>query len=380
MDDLRWVLALVGALVVGAIYLSSRFERDDWRREREQRHRREKPAMRPRKKEPRMNEPVAVATTVAPGVETDVAPAAPSFSTTTADIAATEALGSGTDTSIGSHAQSAATRNTVVDKSDDAKKGPHFISGPAACAEETVISATEQAQPKTQVKEQTSPPVDETAQRQTEPEISIEAAELPNIMLDANLEDEIVEVDIPQDLSAAEAELQAGSEAEGLTPAEPVQVSLPLGVEPLVLVVTVLAQENQLFTGSDIEEALAAEGLLYGDMRIFHFFAAEKNVPQAVHEEAVFSLANLIEPGYFELEGMADLETPGLSLFCQLPGPLPGNEALECMLDKARGLAVRLDGRMCDDKRNVFTAQAKTHYQDRVAAFERELVLARKKL
>ena len=43
-------------------------------------------------------------------------------------------------------------------------------------------------------------------------------------------------------------------------------------------------------------------------------------------------------------------------------------------------LAVRLDGRMCDDKRNVFTAQAKTHYQDRVAAFERELVLARKKL
>jgi cell division protein ZipA len=141
----------------------------------------------------------------------------------------------------------------------------------------------------------------------------------------------------------------------------------------------VLAEDQQLFTGADIEEALAAEGLRYGDMRIFHFFAAENNEPRVGNREAVFSLANLVEPGYFELENMAELETPGLSLFCQLPGPLPGNEALECMLDKARGLAVRLDGRMCDDKRNVFTAQARTHYQDRIAAFERELVLARKK-
>ena len=38
MDDLRWVLMLVGALVIAAVYFSSRFEREDWTREREQHH------------------------------------------------------------------------------------------------------------------------------------------------------------------------------------------------------------------------------------------------------------------------------------------------------------------------------------------------------
>ena len=37
MDDLRWVLMVVGALVIAAVYFSSRFEREDWTREREQR-------------------------------------------------------------------------------------------------------------------------------------------------------------------------------------------------------------------------------------------------------------------------------------------------------------------------------------------------------
>ena len=36
MEDLRWILLLVGALVIAAVYFSSRFEREDWVREREQ--------------------------------------------------------------------------------------------------------------------------------------------------------------------------------------------------------------------------------------------------------------------------------------------------------------------------------------------------------
>jgi cell division protein ZipA len=374
MDDLRWVLALVGALVVAAIYLSSRFERDDWQREREQRGSRAKVVPRPGKREPRMNEAAKVT------------PASPAASSATADIT-TEAIGSDTGDSATDLTQAPAVGHTAVEKSEDGQREPHFIPDSLAPAEVTVTPATEQAQFDTGVKERKPQQVDDTTQLQSEAnmrpaatERQAEPAEVPTMDLDADVEDEIVDVEIPQDLSAVEAELQAGSEAEDILLSEPAQVSLPLGIEPLVLVVTVLAEEDQTFTGADIEEAMTAEGLAYGDMRIFHFFAAENNAPQMENREAVFSLANLVEPGYFERERMAELETPGLSLFCQLPGPLPGNEALECMLDKARGLAVRLQGRMCDDKRNIFTTQAKTHYQDRIAAFERELVLARKKL
>ena len=36
MDDLRWILLLVGAVVLVAIYFSGRFESEDWARERKQ--------------------------------------------------------------------------------------------------------------------------------------------------------------------------------------------------------------------------------------------------------------------------------------------------------------------------------------------------------
>jgi len=35
VDDLRWILAITGAVVVVAIYLSGRFEREEWQRDRE---------------------------------------------------------------------------------------------------------------------------------------------------------------------------------------------------------------------------------------------------------------------------------------------------------------------------------------------------------
>ena len=35
VGDLRWILLIVGIVVVAAVYFSSRFEQEDWKRERE---------------------------------------------------------------------------------------------------------------------------------------------------------------------------------------------------------------------------------------------------------------------------------------------------------------------------------------------------------
>jgi cell division protein ZipA len=394
MDDLRWVLALVGALVVGAIYLSSRFENEEWQREREQRKSRARPVVRTTKKEPHISKPTVA--TVASN--------------------ATVGVSKATDTIPSQHEPISAAKTTTVEKGADKKREPQFSAEPlieeeAALSSKPPASISQQAQ---QPPAQASAPEDDSSgvaaeaeqavkqkiereveqveeqeieqevEQQKEQEVEQEAdqdeAEIDFIIdADADVEEEIVTVEIPHDLAAVEAQLQAGDEAETVVESEPQQASLPLGVEPLVLVLTVLAEENQMFSGTDIEDALLAEGLKYGDMRIFHYFKLDDSKPSPQDREAVFSVANLLEPGYFDLDTLAELETPGLSLFCQLPGPLPGNEALDCLLDKARGLAVRLNGRMCDDKRNVFTTQAKTHYLDRIAAFNRELVLAQKK-
>jgi len=74
-----------------------------------------------------------------------------------------------------------------------------------------------------------------------------------------------------------------------------------------------------------------------------------------------------------------DYETPGLSLFCQLPGPVSSSEAFDVLLKKARSIADSLGGQLCDDKRNLLTEQATGHYRDRISAFDHEVALARKK-
>jgi cell division protein ZipA len=133
-----------------------------------------------------------------------------------------------------------------------------------------------------------------------------------------------------------------------------------------------MAPAGRPLNGERLQTALEAEGLRHGDMNIFHFH-------QAGEKDAVFSVANVVEPGVFDLATMAELETPGITLFCQLPGPLEGADAFDIMLDKARSLATSLDGHVCDDRRNALTTQAVSHYHDRIETFSRELALARKK-
>jgi cell division protein ZipA len=143
-------------------------------------------------------------------------------------------------------------------------------------------------------------------------------------------------------------------------------------IKPLVLVLTIMAPADRPLNGERLQAALEAEGLRHGDMNIFHFRRAE-------HEDAVFSVANAVEPGIFDPATMAEVETPGVTLFCQLPGPLANDAAFDLMLDKARALAARLDAHVCDDRRNALTTQTISHYHDRIETFSRELALARKK-
>jgi cell division protein ZipA len=165
-------------------------------------------------------------------------------------------------------------------------------------------------------------------------------------------------------------EPQAPTEIE--TPKTQKAAAPAVDIKPLVLVLTIMAPAGRPLNGERLQTALEAEGLRHGDMNIFHFRRTE-------HEDAVFSVANAVEPGIFDPATMAELETPGITLFCQLPGPLANDAAFDLMLDKARALAERLDAHVCDDRRNALTTQAVSHYHDRIETFSRELALARKK-
>ena len=50
----------------------------------------------------------------------------------------------------------------------------------------------------------------------------------------------------------------------------------------------------------------------------------------------------MVEPGYFDLDRVDSLSTPGLAMFLQLPGPLDGAVAFELFLNTAQRLAETL--------------------------------------
>jgi cell division protein ZipA len=113
------------------------------------------------------------------------------------------------------------------------------------------------------------------------------------------------------------------------------------------------------FGGAQLMEALQAERLEFGRFDIFHRLD-EQGRP-------VFSLANLLEPGTFDLATIQEGAYPGVALFAVLPGPLPAIEAFDQLVATAKALAARLGGSLQDERGAWLSAQ-------RIASLREELL------
>jgi len=136
----------------------------------------------------------------------------------------------------------------------------------------------------------------------------------------------------------------------------------------LVLAITVMARAGKSFPGGDLQAVLEAAGLRHGDMGIFHYQESGKSARSV----ADFSVANVLKPGAFDLDSMADRSTPGVAMFVQLPGPDDPGAAFEGMLRTARKLADQLEGVVCDETRSTLTGQAINHMRERIGEFHRK--------
>ncbi|MGB1401995.1 MAG: cell division protein ZipA, partial [Pseudohongiellaceae bacterium] len=163
---------------------------------------------------------------------------------------------------------------------------------------------------------------------------------------------------------AGSASVEAQQKAPSSRPSE-VRQQAPVAQPAEVLVCNVMAREGSELHGDDLLEALITSGLKFGEMNIFHKrFRGTSNGP------VIFSVANILNPGTFDLNAMAEFRTIGVSLFLALPSPINNLEAFEQMLDVAIHLKESLDGELKDDHRNVMTAQTIEHYRQRIRDFE----------
>ncbi|MGB1747825.1 MAG: cell division protein ZipA, partial [Pseudohongiellaceae bacterium] len=163
---------------------------------------------------------------------------------------------------------------------------------------------------------------------------------------------------------AGSASVEAQQKAPSSRPSE-VRQQAPVAQPAEVLVCNVMAREGSELHGDDLLEALITSGLKFGEMNIFH-----KRFRGTTNGPVIFSVANILNPGTFDLNAMAEFRTIGVSLFLALPSPINNLEAFEQMLDVAIHLKESFDGELKDDHRNVMTAQTIEHYRQRIRDFE----------
>ena len=135
--------------------------------------------------------------------------------------------------------------------------------------------------------------------------------------------------------------------------------------EQLIISLTIVGQRGRRFTGEAIMDAMSQLGIAYGDLRIFHYLDLNNNS----RPQVILSVANIVEPGIFDLDKMRTFDSPGLVIFMRLPGPLEPRAALDVLLDKGKALANLLQGDLCDESRNVLSAQSIGYLKEKVEAF-----------
>ena len=165
----------------------------------------------------------------------------------------------------------------------------------------------------------------------------------------------VEEDDLPAGDAAGESgdpEVAAGA-ADGEAGAERV-VSLRL-----------IPREGEELDAERTVQALREAGLQHGPYGIFHY-CEDRNAPQSG-----FSVANLVEPGSFDLSNIAASALPGVTFFMVLPGSRDPVARFDRMVDIARELRRSLDAQLLDELGNSWSIQRERYLREELIEYRR---------
>jgi cell division protein ZipA len=134
-----------------------------------------------------------------------------------------------------------------------------------------------------------------------------------------------------------------------------------------IVTLYIAARAGEKLKGPDIVVAAEKAGLVYGHMNVFH-----RLVEGHPERGPIFSVANIMKPGSFDMASIQALETPAIAFFLTLPAPIPALDAWEAMLPTAERMADLLDGVLLDESRNALGRQRVQHLRDELRAYDRQ--------
>ena len=124
------------------------------------------------------------------------------------------------------------------------------------------------------------------------------------------------------------------------------------------IVVLNILTDSERIKGQELLEFLMENEMSYGEMEIFHKLDNQ--------DEVLFSLANAIEPGTFDLSDIDESEIQGVTLFMQIDGANQAERIFDDMLELARNISEKFSSQIFDGTRSALTQQTIGHIRQNI--------------
>ena len=206
--------------------------------------------------------------------------------------------------------------------------------------------------------------LDEIAEPGEPPSNTVAQAEEVELITGMNAGDDAHNIDWLDELD--EQGVQTHDDSASRSPEAP---RLPREPDPEVFMLNVVARNPAGFNGGDVLHILLACDLRFGDMSFFHRYEHEAGLGPIQ-----FSVANMMQPGVFDIDTMSDMTTPGLVFFLTLPGPEDMMQAFDYMFETAQAVARNLEGDVLDESRSAMTKQVVEHSRQKIVDLERRML------
>jgi cell division protein ZipA len=146
---------------------------------------------------------------------------------------------------------------------------------------------------------------------------------------DIHADDDEMESGFEEEPVVAESDVETQNDNDDVTEDAPA-MEKPFDNEPEIIMLAIITKKESSISGKILRELMEQNDFSYGEMGIFH---------RLYQGSPVVSIANLQEPGTFDLDNLDDLNSRGIWIFIQLPCTIDGVEAVDELINVARKVA-----------------------------------------
>ena len=141
-------------------------------------------------------------------------------------------------------------------------------------------------------------------------------------------------------------------------------------VKQKIVTLRLVASDKGAFQGEELVLNLRSIGMRYGKFGIYHYYE------DLAEDDVIFSVANLVEPGTFDLSNIKEQQIPGISIFIVLPGPMDGVKAFDLMMTMARSLGQALNAELLDESGSTLSIQRERYLREEIIRYQHGIMVS----